>query len=132
MTLRLPQLAARGILLAAAVAGCSSSTDSGGGNPPAADVAIVQGAALKGFQAYAPDTFSVSLGGAASVTVVWRNDDLTGSVTHTVRDTLAALAYDTGPIAAGATDSLTFTVAGNYPYKCGFHNGMRGLVRVLP
>jgi len=122
-------------IVAAALAACSSSTDSNGsGNPPAADVSIVRDASLKGFQAYSPDTITVSLGGAPSVTVVWRNDDKTStlSVTHTVRDTLAANSYDTGFITGGATDSLTFNAAGNYPYKCGVHNGMRGLVIVQP
>lgn len=107
------------------VAACSSSTSSN--NPkPAADVRVVSGAAVKGFQAYAPDTFTVSLASGGKVT--WRNDD--AGVQHTVRDTTAANAFNTGIIAGGDTVSLIFTVAGQYPYKCGIHDSMRGLIIV--
>ena len=134
MTRRIIRRARAGVFVAAAaLAACSSSTDSGGGgnNPPAADVVIVQGASLKGFQAYSPDTITVNLGGAPSVTVVWRNDETgASSILHTVTDTATVPAFDTGGIAPGAVDSITFNAAGNYAYKCTIHQGMRGLVVV--
>jgi plastocyanin len=122
-------------VVAAAVAACSSSSDSngGGGNQPVADVSIVPGASLLESQAYSPDTITVSLSGAASVTVTWRNDESTNSgILHTVTDTTAANAFNTGNINPGAVKSLTFGAAGSYPYKCNNHPGMRGLVLVQP
>jgi plastocyanin len=120
---------------AAAVAACSSTSgpSNGGGSPPAADVVIVQGAQVLGFQAYDPDTITVHLNGAASVTVVWRNDDETGGskVSHTVTDTAAVPAFGR-TVNAGDTVSVAFNSAGAYPYKCTFHSGMRGLVIVEP
>jgi len=134
MTRRIARLALTSpLVMAAALAACSSSTDSsaGGGNPPSADVIIVQGAQLMGFQAYSPDTITVNLHGAPSVTLVWRNDEPANSgIAHTVTDTTTAHAFDTGGIDPGKTDSVTFTTAGSYPYKCTFHQGMRGLVIV--
>jgi plastocyanin len=113
------------VVAATILAACGSSTSSN--NPkPAADVSIVSGAATKGFQAYSPDTFTVTLASGGKVT--WRNDN--GGVQHTVRDTLAANAFDTGIIAGGDTASIVFTLAGQYPYKCGIHDSMRGLIIV--
>ena len=122
------------MVVAAALAACSDNNDSSGGlNPPPADVIIVPGAELKGFQAYSPDTLTVSLAGAPSITVVWRNDESVSSgIQHTVTDTAAARAFDTGAIDPGKTGSVTFTSAGSFPYKCSIHSGMRGLVVVQP
>jgi plastocyanin len=74
------------------------------------------------------------LNGAASVKVSWRNDDQVGNTTvsHTVTDTTSGNAFPSITIAAGDTASVTFTAAGEYPYKCSFHQGMRGLVIVQP
>ena len=118
------------------LAACSNSNESSGGgglNPPPADVVIVQGAQILGFQAYDPDTITVRLNGAASVKVVWRNDDEVGgsTVQHTVTDTTAAPAFNK-TVNAGDTVSVTFTTAGEFPYKCTFHQTMRGLVIVQP
>jgi len=118
----------------AALAACSNSNDtSAGGSIPAADVVIVPGAQILGFQAYNPDTITVHLNGAASVKVVWRNDDEVGgsTVQHTVTDTTAANAFNR-TVNAGDTVTVTFDTAGEYPYKCTFHTGMRGLVIVEP
>jgi plastocyanin len=119
---------------AALLAACSSSTDSGGGgNPPPADISIVPGASLKGFQAYAPDTLTVSLGGAASVTVVWRNDEPSASgIVHTVTDTAAVQTFNTGNIIPAEVDSVTFDAPGSYAYHCSIHPSMRGLIIVQP
>jgi len=115
------------------VAGCSSSSDPTGNRPPSADVRIVSGASAKGFQAYAPDTLTVQLSGAPSVTVVWRNDESSqSSILHTVTDTAAVPAFSTGNLPPGATDSITFTTAGSYGYMCLNHQSMRGLVVVDP
>ncbi len=119
LTLAIPFVAAT------LVAACSSSTSSNNPKPPA-NVRVVSGASVKGFQAYAPDTFTVSLASGGKVT--WRNDD--GGVQHTVRDTAAANTFDTGIITAGDTASIVFTAVGQYPYMCGIHNGMRGLIIV--
>jgi plastocyanin len=122
--------------VAAGGSACSSTSgpsNGGGGSPPTADVVIVQGAQVLGFQAYDPDTITVHLNGAASVKVVWRNDDETGGskVSHTVTDTAAAPAFGR-TVNAGDTVSVTFNSAGEFPYKCTFHSGMRGLVIVEP
>jgi plastocyanin len=134
MSLRPDPLRIAGVLLSLAIAACGSSTDANGGGgtpPPSADVAIVPGASTKGFQAYAPDTFTVHLNGAPSVRVVWRNDDTVRNALHTVTDTTGASLFSRS-ITAGDTASVSFTSAGAYPYKCSIHPGMRGLVQILP
>lgn len=124
----LPPLSAL-LVAAAVISACGGGDSNGPGNQPAADVSIVPGAFNKGFQAYAPDTLTISL--AASGTVTWRNDD--GGVAHTVTDTTAAALFDLGLAATNNdTASFTFTVAGEYPYKCTIHPGMRGLIVVNP
>lgn len=118
----------RTLLVAAAViSACGGDDGNGPGNPPAADISIVSGAAVLGFQAFDPDTITVSLAAGGSVT--WRNDD---NVTHTVTDTTAANAFDTGNIGSGNVDAVTFAATGEFPYKCSIHPGMRGLVIVDP
>jgi plastocyanin len=112
----------------AAVAACGGSDSNGPpNNPPAADVSVVSGAFTKGFQAYAPDTFAVSLG--AGGTVTWRNDDGIG---HTVTDTTVANAFSIGLAGRNDTASVVFAAVGEYPYKCSIHDTMRGLVIVNP
>jgi plastocyanin len=110
---------------AAFLAACGSSTSNNNPKPPA-NVRVVTGASVKGFQAYSPDTFTVTLASGGKVT--WRNDD--GSVQHTVRDTAAAPTFDTGIITGGDTASIVFTAVGQYGYECGIHNGMKGLIIV--
>jgi plastocyanin len=133
MNRRFFSLALAGSVAALAVlAACSDSSNSSNNPPPAADVSVVAGAAIKGFQAFSPDTLTVSLSGGASVEVVWRNDDVAGGgVLHTVTDTTAANAFNV-QVQPGDTSSVTFTVAGAYPYKCNIHPSMRGLIVVTP
>lgn len=130
------QAAVSSVALAALIGACGDSTSSdggGGGGTLPADVSIVVGAQTKGFGAYSPDTITVQMNGGASVRVRWRNDDDVGGVNvpHTVTDTTAANAFNV-TIQPGDTASVNFTTAGSYPYKCGFHSGMRGLVIVQP
>ena len=123
----LPPLPA--LLVAAAISACGGDDSNGPGNQPPADVSIVPGAFNTAYVAYAADTLTISL--AASGTVTWRNDD--GGVAHPVTDTTAAALFDLGLTAANNdTASFTFTVAGEYPYKCTIHTGMRGLIVVNP
>ena len=122
--LRLPVTA---LAVMVTVSACGGSDSNGPGNPPAADVAIVSGAATKGFQAYNPDTIQVSL--AAGGTVTWRNDDGTG---HTVTDTTVANAFSVAFSSKNDTASVVFAATGEFPYKCSIHPGMRGLVIVNP
>ena len=124
------------LVIIALAAGCGESVTGGGGTSGGnarADVVIPQGAQVLGFAAYDPDTLTVHLNGASSVKVVWRNDDKVGgtTVSHTVTDTTAANDFSI-TLNAGDTGSITFVSAGSYPYKCGFHPGMRGLVIVQP
>lgn len=134
MNRHLSRLAIALPLVAAAIAvACSEGTGGGISGPLPADVVIPQGAQLLGFQAYDPDTITVHLNGASSVKVVWRNDDQVGgtTVTHTVTDTTAANDFSI-TLNAGENGSITFVSAGSYPYKCNFHQSMRGLVLVEP
>ncbi|MBP9201087.1 MAG: hypothetical protein KBF47_13845 [Gemmatimonadales bacterium] len=120
-------LPAAALVAMSLVSACGGGDSNGPGNPPAADVAIVSGAATKGFQAYNPDTLQVSL--AAGGTVTWRNDDGAG---HTVTDTTAANAFNVTFSSRNDTASVVFAATGEFPYKCSIHPGMRGLVIVNP
>lgn len=112
----------------AVLAACSDSTSNS--NPlPQADVSIVSGASLLTNTAYNPDTITVALNGGSAVTVVWRNDDV--GILHHVTDTTVAAAFDVA-VTTGDTSSVTFNGAGEFPYKCSIHPGMRGLVVVTP
>ena len=99
-------------------------SDSSIGLPPPAGVLIVPGAMTKGFQAYRPDTLTISL--AIGGKVVWRNDD---AITHTVTDTTAAAAFSR-TLGAGDTASVVFSATGEFPFKCSIHPTMRGLIVV--
>jgi plastocyanin len=70
---------------------------------------------------YAPPVIRVAVG--ASVT--WTNDD---SDDHTV--TSDDKTIDSGVIEQGVSVTLTFPVAGEFPYYCTVHPGMRGKVIV--
>ena len=59
-------------------------------------------------------------------TVTWTN---TGAVGHTVTvDNQPGC--DTGTISAGGTGSLTFSVAGTYPFQCTIHSSMKGTITI--
>ena len=118
-----------GAVLALAVfGGCGG----GGGTPttapsPSAGSAAIQcntagsGSAveIKG-NAYNPGSITVAVNGQAD----WTNND---GVSHTV-------SFDGGPdcgtLAGGAAQSVLFTVAGTYPYRCNIHPSMKGTVTV--
>jgi len=118
----------------AILAACSDDSNSNNNPQITADVSINPNAQTLGFGAFSPDTFTAALNGGASVKVVWRNDDnsVSGGVAHTVTDTTAAAAFSVPLNAFGDTTSVTFTTAGEYPYKCSIHDTMRGLVIVTP
>lgn len=126
MTHRLPRTArAVSLLTALLLPGCSSNSENS--TTLAADVQVVSGASLLGFQAFSPDTFTVDLGTASSIAVSWRNDD---GVVHTVTDTAAIPTFNTGNILLGDTAVVVFGAPGSYGYQCSIHNGMQGLVIV--
>ena len=58
-------------------------------------------------------------------TVVWTNKD---DATHTVSSDSGL--FSSGSIIKGNSYSFTFEKAGTYPYICGFHPGMQGVVEV--
>ena len=62
---------------------------------------------------------------AVGTTVVVTNDD---TVTHTWTSTTGA--FNSGPLAPGASYSHTFAVAGTYPYMCTIHTFMTGSIVV--
>lgn len=71
--------------------------------------------------AYDPATVTVNVGDS----VTWTNND---SVGHTA--TADGGSFDTGSIAGGQSDSVTFTAAGSFPYHCTIHPQMTGTVVV--
>ena len=114
------------ILALATIGGCG-----GGGQPTAAPtaapaLAIECGASGSGTTvdiedfAFSPNPVTV----AANGFVTWTNKD--GSA-HTV-------SFDGGPdcgtLAAGASQTAKFTVAGTYSYHCSIHSSMKGTVTV--
>jgi plastocyanin len=58
--------------------------------------------------------------------VVWTN---TGQNPHTV--TADSATFDSGNLTAGASFSFTFTKAGTFTYKCGYHPWMKGTIQVV-
>ncbi|MGW7443925.1 cupredoxin domain-containing protein [Kitasatospora sp. NPDC054795] len=71
---------------------------------------------------FEPDNFTVTPGAVVTVTN-------TGTTTHTL--TAQDGAFDTGPIASGATATLTApSQPGAYSYLCTLHHFMRGILTV--
>ncbi|MBI4093635.1 peptidoglycan-binding protein [Candidatus Kaiserbacteria bacterium] len=60
-------------------------------------------------------------------TVVWTNTD---SISHSVTSDNGF--FDSGSTQSGITFSRTFTTPGTFPYHCIFHNGMTGVINVVP
>jgi hypothetical protein len=58
-------------------------------------------------------------------TVTWTNSD---AQAHTA--TADNGSFDTGAISNGASDSVTFSAAGTFPYHCSIHSEMTGSVVV--
>jgi plastocyanin len=102
--------------LAFALAGSAIGATLVVGTALAADAAV----AISGF-AFAPASVSVSVGDS----VTWTNGDGVG---HTA--TADDASFDTGTIAGGGTDSVTFATAGTFAYHCSIHPAMTGTVTV--
>lgn len=73
---------------------------------------------IAGF-AFAPGSLTV----AAGQTVTWVNND---GVAHTA----TGAAFDTGPIAPGASASVKMAKAGTFTYHCAIHPSMTGTIIV--
>jgi plastocyanin len=71
--------------------------------------------------AFSPSSLSVPVGATVTVT----NKD---NVAHTW--TAKSGAFDSGPLAPGASYSFTFTQPGTYDYFCRIHSFMTGSVNV--
>jgi plastocyanin len=127
-------VAALALCLAAA---CGSSDSSGPSvSPTPGDVDIVRGASLLTTTAFDPNPKTVSLGGAADVTVRWVNRDGGGayggtSVTHQIASDNGAFT-NSAPLGSNATYTATFTQAGTYHYHCAIHPNMVGTITVSP
>ncbi len=119
------------LLLSAALAACQFSPYmmGGGGTNPKGGTGYTGGStaavAISGYSFQPP---TVSFPGANMVTVTWTNDD---GVAHTVTDTAATKAFDSGSIAPGATYSFSFPATmKTYSYRCTIHAGMTGTINV--
>lgn len=116
---------------------CGSSTSYGGGGgggsnfptPTGAQVIMVHGAQTKNNTAFSPNPFTVSLNGAASVSVEFGNDD---NVTHTVTESVANPTFSSGNLAKGTTFTHNFTTPGTYNFHCSIHPNMVGTIQVNP
>jgi len=99
------------LVLLALIAGCGAQGDS---------APRIHQIAIQGF-VYAPASLEVAVGD----TVVWTNRDV---VPHTV--TSQSGAFDSGSMAAGATWRYVAVEPGSFPYICGFHPTMKGMLVV--
>jgi plastocyanin len=72
--------------------------------------------------AFTPGSIDITAG----TTITWRN---TGAAIHTV--TASDGSFDSGLIRAGGTYQRRFATPGTYPYLCGLHPAMTGVVRVF-
>jgi plastocyanin len=81
-------------------------------------LAADQAVTIEGF-AFSPGTVTVNVGDS----VTWTNND---SAAHTATGS----GFDTGNIANGASDSVTFQSAGTFDYACSIHLQMTGTVVV--
>src|SRR5436190_23871102 len=102
-----------------ASAACSSSSPTTPSNTAGTPVSIVSGATSLTTTAYSPNPIVLAVGGTAT----WKNND---NVAHTA--TANDGTWDSGTIAAVASFSRTFTIAGSFPYKCPVHPGLAGTV----
>jgi len=113
-----------------AAATTTSSTTSTTTNPtPAVKVAIASGAA--GNQAspgYTQATMTLVRGVNASV--AWTNNDSTAHTVTSVSVPSGAQSFASGNMNAGASFTVSFTVAGTYTYHCDYHSWMMGTIIV--
>jgi plastocyanin len=73
--------------------------------------------------AFSPDKLTVKVG----TTVKWTNQD---SATHNI--TAEDNSFKSGDLNQGDSFSFTFTTAGTYAYRCGFHASMKATITVVP
>jgi len=85
-----------------------------------AALAAEESVTIQGF-AFGPASLTIDAGD----TVTWTNEDGVG---HTA--TQDGGGFDTGTIAAGASDSIAFDEAGTFPYHCTIHPAMTGTITV--
>jgi plastocyanin len=102
--------------LSAALAASAIGAALVAGSAFAADASV----AISGF-AFAPASVSVSVGDR----VTWTNGDGVG---HTA--TADDASFDTGTIAGGGSDTVTFSTAGTFAYHCTIHPAMSGTITV--
>ena len=82
----------------------------------AADTAVT----IKGMK-FTPADLAVKLGD----TVTFTNMD---GAAHTA--TADGKSFDTGKLTKGNGGMITFTTAGDFPYHCAIHTGMKGVIHV--
>lgn len=132
-------------LLLSLLAACGSTTSpsnqtASSPTPMANDISIVAGASTLTTTAFSPDPKTVSLGGAASVTIRWVNRDITNNgtygggssaTTHEIASDNGAFATS-APLGGNATYSITLSAPGTYTYHCMIHPNMVGTIDVTP
>src|SRR5512146_2453475 len=124
-------------LLLGIAAGCSNSSTSPSNQNappptpnPSSDIGVVLGASTKTTTAFSPNPKSISLGGAASVTIRWINEDITGSDYHTGTATTHQVMSDNSafatspPLGGNGTYSISLSAPGTYTYHCAIHPNM--------
>ena len=132
-------------LLVWIIAGCSSSSAPGNNNAPpptptSNDIGIGIGAETRTTTAFNPNPKNVALGGGASATIRWINQDISGgdytmgtAVAHQITSSDNPAAFAMGPLLGGnATYSITLSAPGTYNYHCNIHPNMVGTITVTP
>ena len=102
----------------------AASGSAAGGGGAACAVSTTAGtvaATIAGF-AFSPATITAKVGDI----VTWTNNDTTAHTATVTTDS----SCDTGNIAAGASGSIQFNVAGAYDYMCKIHPNMTGKIEV--
>ena len=123
MTASLPlrvALASVAVLLAACGDDSPDRADTSPTTAPAAQESGTAAVDIVGFQ-FEPGDLTVARGTTVTFT---NSDDFEHSA---VADDDS---FDTGAIAGGASADVTFDEAGEFPYLCGIHNYMKGMIVV--
>lgn len=102
-------------------AAASASAAGGGAACEKSTTAGTVAATIANF-AFSPATITAKVGDV----ITWTNNDTTAHTATVSSDS----SCDTGNIAAGATGSLKFNVAGTYDYMCKIHPNMTGKIEV--